>query len=50
MPKINKIKVFLTDGTEVDTEEYFQLLPNQTMLLFKQEHENILTGRPVYCI
>lgn len=37
----------MTDGTEVDTEEYFQSLPNQTMLIFKQEHEVILTGRPM---
>uniref|UniRef100_A0A1B6KTR6 CIDE-N domain-containing protein n=1 Tax=Graphocephala atropunctata TaxID=36148 RepID=A0A1B6KTR6_9HEMI len=44
IPSKNKVRVFLPDGTEVESEEYFQTLPNQAVLLLKQDHEKILTG------
>ncbi|KAG8311910.1 hypothetical protein J6590_034500 [Homalodisca vitripennis] len=44
IPLNEEVRIFLPDGTEVESEEYFQTLPNQAILLLKQDHEKILTG------
>ena len=44
VPKSVKTEICLSDGTVVDTEEYFTSLPAQTVLVLKKNNENILTG------
>uniref|UniRef100_A0A1B6D4X6 CIDE-N domain-containing protein n=1 Tax=Clastoptera arizonana TaxID=38151 RepID=A0A1B6D4X6_9HEMI len=39
-----KVEVYLQDGTLVDSEDYFQSLPPQTVLLLKQDSEEIVMG------
>ncbi|RZF32649.1 hypothetical protein LSTR_LSTR004077 [Laodelphax striatellus] len=39
-----EVTVHLNDGTHVDTQEYFNTLSSQTVLIFKKPGENIITG------
>lgn len=36
--------ITLEDGTVVDDDDYFRLLPNQTVLVFYKKKEKIKTG------
>lgn len=47
IPKSVMTEVYLSDGTVVDTEEYFSSLPSQTVLILKQDNEDILTGADI---
>lgn len=47
VPKSVNVEVYLSDGTMVDTEEYFASLPAQTVLILKQDDEEILTGADI---
>ncbi|XP_054275503.1 DNA fragmentation factor subunit beta-like [Macrosteles quadrilineatus] len=44
IPSKSNVRVFLPDGTEVESEEYFVTLPAQSVLLLKQDNEDFLTG------
>lgn len=43
--KMKKFNLFLSDGLEIDDEDYFQSLPAQSVIIVAEDGEEVKTGR-----
>lgn len=44
-----EVYLALDDGTIIDDEDYFAMIPAQTVVIFYRKTEAVVTGKPLKC-